>query len=199
MRELTASAEDAASLYSSKPAEPAVGREAPPPLPTVVRQAGRLEDISAWAGMMSIIAGLFVFFFIASERLVGPLVSSHGGAQELSLAALYMLNVRSNAAFLVGSFIAMTGAMLVLKGARARVSGGVEHAAEFRASLVTDSPGLFLGVMGTVIIIVTLFRGGSLEVTPALRSHEPSHEAASRDAELGKNLGRISDSKVNQP
>lgn len=186
MIEETPSMDGAASLYAVKPFAASAPRDDAAPPSATIRSAGRIEDLTAWTGVMVIIAGLFVFFFIASERLAPPLLSARGDDYELALAALYMLNVRSNAAFLVGSFIAMTGALLVLKGARARVSGGLEHTPQLRASLATDSPGLFLGVMGAVIIIVTLFRGASLEMSPRAAVGPPSAAAAAPEDELKK-------------
>lgn len=173
---------DAPRLYNiTAPEEPAPprGDEAAPL--AVPRPDGRFEDLCAWLAVLGVIGGLFVFFFIASERLAGPLAASQGGERELPLAALYMLNVRSNAAFLVGSFIAMTGAMLVLKGARARVTGGFDQTGGIRASLATDSPGLFLSVMGAVIIIVTLFRGANLEVGQRPAPVDPARDLTLRD------------------
>lgn len=146
-----------------------------------------VEDAVLYIILATVIAFVAVFFRASNDRLESKLLSDavvsapsipSGFADDFIDAQVYLVNlryrqaafalysktVRRNAAFLVGTLLALVGALMIVRRIEGTATTITGEGGGVKANLAARSPGIVLAVLGTIIVVVTVATKEPVEV-----------------------------------
>lgn len=147
------------------------------------------EDYFLWVAIIVAIGFLGLFFYESSTRISTSLLETppesasgqaafhrsppqaRDGQQQLIAAAIYAMIVRNNAGFLVGTLISMVGCMIVLRGVRSRINGTYNDGGKTNILFATNSPGIFIVLLGTAVLLSTIMRSSTFRFEGAAQTN----------------------------
>lgn len=97
---------------------------------------------------------LYNLNYLKSEQLIFNFYQERRTFDLLS-NALYVQSIKTTAGFLIGALISLLGCIIVIRGTRSKISANLESATN-KASIVTDSSGLFITTLGVILICYTV-------------------------------------------